>query len=200
MCDAGPSSSMPPRHLEAGQPRHLHIEEHQVGLQAVDGLERLDAVAGLADHLDPADLSEQIPQLVARELLIVHENGPQIHVRLTGIGSCRSRGAVPAPISSGISSRAQVPCPGTLVSFRLAAARRRSSAAARSRCSGRCRRRSACSSRSSRHAQPIVEHLDDGVAVAQRRVLIVIRPPPTLRARPCLIEFSTSGWRIMLGR
>ena len=28
---------------------------------------------------------------------------------------------------------------------------------------------------------------------------MVMRPPPTLRARPCLIEFSTSGCRIMLG-
>ena len=42
-------------------------------------------------------------------------------------------------------------------------------------------------------------HFDDGVPVVQRCVVMVIRPPPTFRDRPCLIEFSTSGWRIMLG-
>ena len=35
-------------------------------------------------------------------------------------------------------------------------------------------------------------------AVVQRLV-IVMRPPPTFGDRPCLIEFSTSGCRIMLG-
>ena len=67
----------PPRDLEAGQPRHLDVEEHDVRLQAVDGRQRLDAVAGLADDLDAADLAEQVAQLVARELLVVHEDRRQ---------------------------------------------------------------------------------------------------------------------------
>ena len=36
-------------------------------------VERLDAVAGLADDLDAAELAEQEAQLVARELLVVDE-------------------------------------------------------------------------------------------------------------------------------
>ena len=49
------------------------------------------------------------------------------------------------------------------------------------------------------HPEPVVVHFDDGVAVRAARVRIVMRPSPTLRDRPCLIEFSTSGCRIMLG-
>ena len=46
-------------------------------------VERLDAVAGLADDLDAADLPEQEAQLVARELLVVDEDGSEIHVHVT---------------------------------------------------------------------------------------------------------------------
>ena len=72
----------PPRHLEAGQPRHLHVEKHHVGLQPVDRRQRLDAVASLSDDLDAADLSEQVAQLVARQLLVVHDHS--FRVRLSG--------------------------------------------------------------------------------------------------------------------
>ena len=65
-----------PRHLETGQPRHLDVEEHDVGLQSLDRAQRLDAVAGLPDHLDAADLAEQIAQLVPRELLVVDQDAP----------------------------------------------------------------------------------------------------------------------------
>ena len=69
----------PARHLEAGQPRHLHVEKHDIGLQPLDRRQRLDAVAGLADDLDAADLPEQVAQLVARQLLVVDEHGAQVH-------------------------------------------------------------------------------------------------------------------------
>ena len=64
----------PARDLEAGQPRHLHVEEHEVGLQAVDGRQRFHAVARLSDDLDPAQLSEQKSQLIPGQLLVVDEN------------------------------------------------------------------------------------------------------------------------------
>ncbi len=37
------------------------------------------------------------------------------------------------------------------------------------------------------------------VEPSRTSVRMVMRPPPTLRARPCLIEFSTSGCSSMLG-
>ena len=96
-------------HLEAGQAGHLHVQEDHVGLQPTDGLERLDAVTGLADELDAADLTDQVDELVPGELFIVDEHGAQVHGQaVTRSGS----------ISSGISRLAQVPFPGTLVSFR----------------------------------------------------------------------------------
>ena len=61
----------PTSHLEPRQSRHLYIKEYDIGLQTLYRRERLQAVAGLADHLDPFDPAEQIAQLIARELLIV---------------------------------------------------------------------------------------------------------------------------------
>ena len=81
MCDGALVVEQPPRDLEAGQPRHLDVEEHEVGLQPLDRRQRLDAVARLADHLDAADLAEQVAQLVARQLLVVDERrraGPSV--------------------------------------------------------------------------------------------------------------------------
>ena len=75
----GAAADQPPRDLEAGQPRHLHVEKDDVRLQPLDRRQRLDAVAGLADHLDAADLFEQVAQLVPRQLLVVHEHGFQLH-------------------------------------------------------------------------------------------------------------------------
>ena len=42
----------PAGHLEAGQAGHLDVEEHDVGLVPLDRVQRLDAVARLADDLD----------------------------------------------------------------------------------------------------------------------------------------------------
>ena len=74
-------------------------------------VERLDAVAGLADHLDAADLAEQVAQLVPGQLLIVDEHGAQVHgsAPVTRSGSDQLR---------DFDADAQVPWPGTLVSFR----------------------------------------------------------------------------------
>ena len=75
MCDSRAVFEQPARHLETGQPRHLDVEEDQIGLQSLDDVQRLEAIARLTDDLDAADLSEQEPQLIARQLLVVHENG-----------------------------------------------------------------------------------------------------------------------------
>ena len=66
-----------PRDFESRQAGHLDVEKHDVGLQPGDRRDGFDAVAGLTDDLDAADLAEQEAQLVARQLLIVHEDGGQ---------------------------------------------------------------------------------------------------------------------------
>ena len=37
------------RHFEAGEARHLHVQEHDVRLEILEQAERCDAVGGLAD-------------------------------------------------------------------------------------------------------------------------------------------------------
>ncbi len=99
-----------PRDLEAGQAGHLDVEEHDVRLQPLDRRQRFDAVAGLPDDVDAAELTEQIAQLVPRELFVVHQHRAQICRRghaVTRSGSARS----------GMSTLAQVPLPGSVVSF-----------------------------------------------------------------------------------
>jgi hypothetical protein len=44
-------------------------------LQSLDDIQRLQAIARLAHDFDATRLSKQEPQLIARELLVVHENG-----------------------------------------------------------------------------------------------------------------------------
>ena len=110
MCAGAPAPNHAARHLEAAEPRHLDVEEDDVRLQPVDGRQRFDAVAGLADDLDAADLSEQVAELVAGQLFVVDEHGAQVHGHaVTRSGSARS----------GISMLAQVPSPGTLAQLQV---------------------------------------------------------------------------------
>ena len=63
-----------PGHFEPAQPRHLDVEEDEVGLVAIDGGQGLQAVARLRHDLDVADLLELIAELLPRELLVVHDH------------------------------------------------------------------------------------------------------------------------------
>ena len=63
-----------PRDLEAGDPRHLHVEHDEVRLFFPDHAQRLDPVGGLSDDLYAAHLLEQEAQLLPCQLLIVHDN------------------------------------------------------------------------------------------------------------------------------
>ena len=65
----------PVRHLEAVEAGHLDVEEQDVRRQALDDADRLEAVAGLRDHLDVAHLLEHVTQLFPRELLVVDDDG-----------------------------------------------------------------------------------------------------------------------------
>ena len=40
------------RHGQAIQPRHRHVEQHQIGTKRIDQPQRLRAVAGSAHHLE----------------------------------------------------------------------------------------------------------------------------------------------------
>jgi hypothetical protein len=75
----------PPRDLESRQSRHLHIQEYNVRLQPFDCAQRFDAVAGLADDLDAADLTQKISKFVARQLFIVDQHGSQIHYAFSSL-------------------------------------------------------------------------------------------------------------------
>ena len=118
----GPPVDHPARDLEAGQPGHLDVEEHQVRLQAIDGLERLHAVARLADDFDAPDLAEEIAQLIARQLLVVDEDGQSDP-------SCCAL-PVQGDVELGDLHAERRAAPGLLVSFSRKR-RRRSCAAAR---------------------------------------------------------------------
>ena len=54
----------PTRHFEPSQSGHLHIEKHHIRTEPVDGRQCLQAVSGLSDDFDAADLTEQETQLV----------------------------------------------------------------------------------------------------------------------------------------
>ena len=58
---------------EAVAARHLHIHDDEIGGELADPLERLIAVAGLADHFDPLDIAEEGTQPIDRERFIVHQ-------------------------------------------------------------------------------------------------------------------------------
>ncbi len=72
------------------------------GLSALDGAQRFEAVGGLADDIDAADLLEQKAQLVARELLIVDHDHAK--TRRSRRDSARRRRAP--------ESRCVLTCPG----------------------------------------------------------------------------------------
>ena len=51
----------------------MNVEEDEIRRELLNPLERLHAVLGFADDLDVVAGPEQLPQPVARRLLVVHE-------------------------------------------------------------------------------------------------------------------------------
>ena len=76
-----------------------------------DDTQRFDAVPGLADDLDAPELLQEKAQFLPRQLLIVHDDGPE--VVFVHVQAVIRAGAS----SSGMTIRAQVPSPGTLSSW-----------------------------------------------------------------------------------
>ena len=50
---------------------HLDVEEHEIGTQPLNRVDRLEAVGGFADQLEPILGREQHPQPLARQRLVV---------------------------------------------------------------------------------------------------------------------------------
>ena len=61
--------------LEAIDFRHLDIEEDEVGTLLLDELQGLDAVGRLAEEADVVQAGEEADQAVARQLLVVDDEG-----------------------------------------------------------------------------------------------------------------------------
>jgi diaminopimelate decarboxylase len=62
-------------HVEAAQSRHLEIQQHEVGLEALDLDEGVLAVPSLADHLDIRHRVQFVPQHLAGDRLVIHDQG-----------------------------------------------------------------------------------------------------------------------------
>ena len=63
--------------VETGHLRHLDVEEDEVGAEGDDPLDRLLAVAALADDLDVGLLLEEVAEPLAREGLVVDDEGAE---------------------------------------------------------------------------------------------------------------------------
>lgn len=63
-------------HREAIHVGHLHVQEDEVGIEAVDGGDRLGPGAGFADVLDPGLFFEEAADLTARGRLVVYDQDP----------------------------------------------------------------------------------------------------------------------------
>jgi hypothetical protein len=122
-----PLFEQPPRHLEPPEPGHLDIQEHQVGFVSFYSGERFYPVGGLANHFDIAELVELVTELLASQLLVVDDKNSHSTTSKTPgvISSSLPRKSHPVSqavicctaVNSGISMRALVPRPGSLVSL-----------------------------------------------------------------------------------
>ena len=62
------------RGFEPVHDRHADVEQHEIGLQARRGFERVEAIAGFAGDFDAVDLGEQRGQSLARQGFVVNES------------------------------------------------------------------------------------------------------------------------------
>ncbi len=65
--------------LEASAPRHVYVEENQVGLLLPDDLHGVDAVAGLADDVDVVELLKEEAEFVASWPLVIDHDCANHH-------------------------------------------------------------------------------------------------------------------------
>src|SRR5271157_4770121 len=63
---------------EAVEARHLHVEKDEVGREFFDQVDRFDAVLALR-HDVHIEIAQEIGQLVASELFVIHNDGRKGH-------------------------------------------------------------------------------------------------------------------------
>ena len=64
-----------PEHLEAIALGHLDVQKQQVRPEGVDGAHGRRPIARLAGNGDPRHMGQQVPQLLARQRLVVRDDG-----------------------------------------------------------------------------------------------------------------------------
>ena len=64
-------------HVEAAGCGHLQIEQHEVGLQAGDAIERLDAIFRLTDDLNILNGGQFVPQNLAGYRFVIDDEGTE---------------------------------------------------------------------------------------------------------------------------
>jgi hypothetical protein len=98
------------QHVEAVEPRHLHVEEHRVGAQLIERGDRGDAIAALGGDLEVGVQTDEVADSLAREWLVVDDHHAERHVRSSNgrNGSC-SIARNPPPAGRSVSSRAASP-------------------------------------------------------------------------------------------
>ena len=57
--------------LQAVHARHADVQQHEVGLEPLDGFDRLATVAGLSDHLHAIHVAEQIEQSLPGQRFVI---------------------------------------------------------------------------------------------------------------------------------
>src|SRR5947209_3465278 len=58
-------------HAQSVQPRHLHVEENQIGLQLLNQLQSLQTISRRADYLDVRKVFDEVSELVLSQLLVI---------------------------------------------------------------------------------------------------------------------------------
>ena len=102
----------PPGDLESCKARHLDVQKNQVRPGVLYRFERVQTVGRLGDDVNSADLAEQVAQFFTRQSLVVHDDDSKGLGRVAGNQAVILEGTT----SSGMTTRAQVPSPGTLSS------------------------------------------------------------------------------------
>ena len=70
-------------HRKAVEPRHLDVEEDEVGLVGLDLADRLAAVGGGGDDFDVVMRLEPQLQPLGRQRFVVDQDGPDAHSALS---------------------------------------------------------------------------------------------------------------------
>ena len=97
-------------HREAVEPRHLDVEEDEVGLVRLDLPDRLAPVGGCGDDLDVFMRLQSQLQALGRKWLVIDQNGPDGHEAVSPVSKGISRITLKPPRSfCFVSNRCDAP-------------------------------------------------------------------------------------------